>query len=195
MLKQTVISLSFVLLGGCASSPPTQFYVLEALSSPVTQTVSSEKKTAIGIGPLTLPAELGGRQIVTKKTDNSINMAEFHQWAAPLQENVIAVLSKNIANLQPNALVKAYPWSVYGNMDYRVIIDITRFDSQLGQSATLEANWSIMEEKKHTIINSGQTKISKPLPDASYGSVAKVFSQLLWQFSQQTTLAIHQLPK
>ena len=193
--EKTLLGLCAVLIAACSSTPATQFYVLQALSSPTTQTITTEKKPLIGVGPLTLPIVLARTQIVTQKADNNIEMADFHQWAAPLQENIIAVLSKNIATLQPNALVKAYPWSAYGNMDYRIIIDITRFDSQLGQSATLEASWSIMEEKKHTIIHSGQTKISKPLADASYGSVARAFSSLLAEFSQQLALAVNHLPR
>jgi uncharacterized lipoprotein YmbA len=195
LYTKILLGLCAVVMSACSSTPATQFYVLQAVSQPTTEVLSNDKKPLIGVGPLTLPAVLGRTQIVSQKADNSIEIAEFHQWAAPLQESIIAVLSKNIATLQPNALIKAYPWSAYGNMDYRIIIDITRFDSQRGQSATLEASWSIMEEKKHTLIRSGQTKITKNLPDASYSSVAKVFSALLADFSQQLVLAIKQLPK
>ena len=113
-------------------------------------------------------------------------------WAAPLQNNVIAVLSKNVATLQPNAIVRVYPWSVYGNVDYRVIIDISRFDAQLGKTANLEASWAIMEEKNHTIISNGQTKFQQPLNDASYNSAAQALSKLLSQLSQQLSLALVQ---
>ena len=139
------------LLSACASTP-TNFYTLESQSRPpAVTTTASAKKPLIGIGPLSLPALLDRKGIVTRAENNSVQIAEFDQWAAPLQNNVIAVLSKNVATLQPNAIVRAYPWSVYGNVDYRVIIDISRFDTQLGKSANLEASWAIMEEKNHTI--------------------------------------------
>ena len=151
------------LLTACASAP-TQFYTLESLSrSPVATTTASAKKLLIGIGPLTLPALLDRKGIVTRAENNSVQIAEFDQWAAPLKDNVIAVISKNVAILQPDAIVRAYPWAVYGNVDYRVIIDMTRFDTQLGKSANLEASWAIMEEKNHTIIGNGQTKLQQPL--------------------------------
>ena len=147
----------------------------------------------IGIGPLTLPALLDRKGIVTRAENNSVQIAEFDQWAAPLKDNVIAVLSKNVATLQPNAIVRAYPWSVYGNVDYRVIIDISRFDTQLGKSANLEASWAIMEEKNHTIVSNGQTKIQQPLNDASYNSAAQALSKLLSELSQQISLALVQI--
>ena len=183
------------LLTACASTP-TQFYTLESLSrSPVATTTASAKKLLIGIGPLTLPALLDRKGIVTRAENNSVQIAEFDQWAAPLKDNVIAVISKNVAILQPNAIVRAYPWAVYGNVDYRVIIDMTRFDTQLGKSANLEASWAIMEETNHTFVSNGQTKLQQPLDDASYNKAAQALSKLLGDFSQQLSRALVQVPQ
>jgi len=183
------------LLTACASSP-TNFYTLEAQSRPpVVTTTARATKPLIGIGPLSLPALLDRRGIVTRAENNSVQIAEFDQWAAPLQDNVLAVLSKNVATLQPDAIVRAYPWSVYGSVNYRVIIDITRFDTQLGKSANLEASWAIMEEKNHMIISNGQTKLQQPLTDASYNSAAQALSKLLGDLSQQLSLALVQVPQ
>jgi uncharacterized lipoprotein YmbA len=189
-LNRFILLCVSALLSACASTP-TNFYTLESQSRPpAVTTIASAKKLLIGIGPLTLPALLDRKGIVTRAENNSVQIAEFDQWAAPLQNNVIAVLSKNVATLQPNAIVRAYPWSVYGNVDYRVIIDITRFDMQLGKSANLEASWAIMEEKNHTIISNGQTKLQQPLNDASYNSAAQGLSKLLSELSQQLSLAL-----
>jgi uncharacterized lipoprotein YmbA len=182
------------LLSACATTPPTNFYLLEA-KSPTYIPTPSTKKHLIGIGPLTIPALLERRQIVTRKENNSIEMAEFHQWAAPLKDNILSVLSKDVAAQHANTIVRPYPWSAYGEVEYRIIIDITRFDSQLGKSANLEASWAIMEETNHTIISNGETKIAQPLTDPSYESVVQAFDKLLVQFSQQLSLALHQLPQ
>lgn len=182
------------LLSACASSPPTNFYTLESQSRPpATATSAIAKKPLIGIGPLSLPALLDRKQIVTRTEDNSIQLAEFDQWAAPLKDNVIAVLSENISILQPNAIVRAYPWSIYGNVDYRVIIDITRFDTQLGKWVNLEASWVIMEETTLAIISNGQVKLQSPLNDASYNTVVQELSKLLGEFSQQISLSLVQV--
>ncbi|MDP3010441.1 MAG: PqiC family protein [Methylococcales bacterium] len=180
------------LLTACAT-PPTQFYQLEATSQPPVTSTTTAKKMLIGIGPLSLPALVDRKQIVTRGANNAIQLAEFHQWATPLQDNVLSVLSKNIAAQHSNAIVRNYPWSVYGEMDYRVIIDISRFDSQLGKSATLEASWAIMSEKNHTIISNGQTNIQQPLHDGSYDSAVLALNKLLDTFSQQISLALHQV--
>jgi uncharacterized lipoprotein YmbA len=182
------------LLTACAGDPVTRFYTLESQSQrPVISSTVIAKKPLIGIGPLSLPALLDRRQIVTRTENNSVQMAEFDQWAAPLKDNIIAVLTKNVAMLQPNAIVRAYPWSVYGDVDYRVIVDISRFDTQLGKSVSLEANWTIMEEKNHTIVSNGQANIKQLLTDPSYNSVAQALSKSLSEFSQQIALALVQV--
>ena len=181
------------LLNACASTP-TNFYTLESQSRPpAVTTIAITKKPLIGIGPLSLPALLDRKGIVTRTENNSVQIAGFDQWAAPLKDNVLAVLSKNVAILQPNAIVRSYPWSVYGNVDYRVIIDINRFDTQLGKSVNLEASWAIMEEKNHTIVSNGQTKLQQPLNDVSYNSAAQGLSKLLSELSQQLSLALVQV--
>ena len=181
------------LLTACAT-PPSNFYTLEPQSRPpATANTAIAKKQLIGIGPLSLPALVERRQIVTRAENNGIQIAEFDLWAAPLKDNVLAVLSKNVATLQPNAIVRAYPWNAFGDVDYRVIVDISRFDTQLGKSANLEASWAIMEEKNHTIVSNGQANIKQPLNDATYNSAAQALSQLLSKLSQQIALALVQV--
>ena len=82
-----------------------------------------------------------------------------------------------------------------GDVDYRVIVDISRFDTQLGKSVNLEASWAIMEEKNHKIVSNGQAKIEQRLNDASYNSAAQALSKLLSEFSQQLSLALVQVPQ
>ena len=192
-LKGSIALVLGSLLTACAT-PPTQFYQLEATSPPLVTSTTTAKKMLIGIGPLSLPALVDRKQIVTRGANNAIQLAEFHQWATPLQDNVLNVLSKNIAAQQSNAIVRSYPWSVYGEMDYRVIIDISRFDSQLGKSANLEASWVIMSEKNHTIISNGQTNIQQLLHDERYDSAVLALNKLLSELSQQLSLALHQVP-
>ena len=181
------------LLTACAT-PPSNFYTLEPQSRPpATANTAIAKKQLIGIGPLSLPALVERRQIVTRAENNGIQIAEFDLWAAPLKDNVLAVLSKNVATLQPNTIVRAYPWNAFGDVDYRVIVDISRFDTQLGKSANLEASWAIMEEKNHTIVSNGQANIKQPLNDATYNSAAQALSQLLSKLSQQIALALVQV--
>jgi uncharacterized lipoprotein YmbA len=179
-----------VLLSACISTPPTRFYVLEPLSEQPLSSTTVEKKRQIGIGPVSIPTLLERKQIVTRLPDNSIKIAEFHQWASPLKDNVAQVLTHNLATLQADDLIRAYPWSAYGAVDYRIIIDIIRFDTRPEQSVNLEANWAIMNEKNHSLLSNGRTKIERLLDDPSYPATVKALNKILGEFSQELSQAL-----
>lgn len=190
-LSKWLIALSTVsLLSACISTPPTQFYVLEPLSEPPPSPTTTEKKRQIGIGPVSIPTLLERKQIVIRLPDNSVKIAEFHQWASPLKDNVAQVLTHNLATLQTGDLIRAYPWSAYGTIDYRIIIDIIRFDTRPEQSVDFEANWAIMNEKNHTLLSNGRSKIEHPLNDPSYPAAVKALNKVLSEFSQELSQAL-----
>ena len=178
------------LLWACLSTPPTLFYFLEPLCVSPPPSTTTETKRQIGIGPVSIPALLERKQIVTRLPDNSVNIAEFHQWASPLKDNVAQVLTHNLATLQTGDLIRAYPWSAYGAVDYRIIIDIIRFDANPEQAVNFEARWSIMNEKKHTLISNGHSKTEHRLDDSSYPSTVKALSKVLSEFSQELSIAL-----
>ncbi len=194
LLKCFIAVSAGILLSACLSTPSTHFYVLEPLSEPPSSTAMTDQKRRIGIGPVSIPTLLGRKQIVTRTPDNGITIAEFHQWASPLKDNVAQVITHNLAALQADDLIRAYPWSAYGAVDYRVIIDIIRFDTQPEQSANLEANWAIMDEKKHTLLRQGHSKIERSLDDPSYPSSVKALSKILSDFSQELSSALGEIP-
>jgi hypothetical protein len=190
-LSKWLFSISTcTLLSACISTPPTQFYVLEPLHESSSLSAVAGKKRQIGIGPVSIPALLERKQIVTRLPDSSVQVAEFHQWASPLKNSVGEVLTHNLASLQANDLIRAYPWNAYGAVDYRIIIDIIRFDTRPEQSVNLEANWTIMNEKDHTVVSNGRTKIERPLNDSSYPSAVNGLSNILGEFSHELSGAL-----
>ncbi len=180
------------MLAGCASTPPTHFYVLETMSAASPSSENAQKRL-IGVGPVSIPAELDRKQLVTRLENHGVQIAEFHQWAAPLKDNIAQVITHNLTLLQPQAVIRNYPWGAFGIVDYRVVIDIQRFDSQPGQSVQLEASWAIMNEKNHNILANGRSKIKHTLPDSSYEATVQGLSGLLGEFSQELSQALNQV--
>jgi uncharacterized lipoprotein YmbA len=173
--------------------PSTNFYVLEPLSKPTASATKTVKKRQIGIGPVSLPALLERKQIVTRTDNNSVKIAEFHQWASPLKENFIQTLTHDLSALRPDDIVRTYPWSAFGPVNYRLILDILRFDTSPGKSVNLEANWAIMDEKKHTTITNRHSEIEHSLDDASYTGTVNALSKILSEFSQELSAELGQI--
>lgn len=182
------------ILSACASTPATHFYVLDTtMSEPADPPAGTATKRLIGLGPVTIPALLERKQLVTRTGGNGVEIAELHQWAAPLQENITQTLTYNLSALLANDMIKAYPWSAYGEADYRLLVDIIRFDSTPGRSVNLEANWIILAEKNHKPVSHGQVKMNRDLADGSYPGAVRALSRILGEFSRQLSVELLKL--
>jgi uncharacterized protein len=185
MTKRIIAGFIGILLSGCADSPSVQFYVLEPLNPIPSSAVVAQRQHTIGIGPVSVPALLEHKQIVTRLSDNSVKIAEFQHWASPLQDNLLQTLTQNISNLQPNNIVRSYPWSIHGTVDLQIIVDIIRFDTTPGKSVNLEANWTIKNETTHAVLKTGHSVINRPLSESTYPATVRALSKILGEFSQQ----------
>ncbi len=184
----TTLMLGFI-LSGCTTSPAVQYYLLEPIST-APAAVEADSRRTIGIGPLTVPTLLESKKIVTRLTDNTVQIAQFHQWASPLQDNLLQTLTRNLSVLQPDAIVRAYPWSVYGSVDLQGVIDIVRFDASPGKSVDLEADWSIKNEKTNTVLKTGHSVINQLCASTSYQDMVHSLSLILGKFSKEISVVL-----
>ena len=184
--------IAFIILSGCASSPPTKFYALQPqISERPANFAVAEKKLTIGIGPVELPKLLDRTQIVTRHADNQVHLAEFHQWSEPLDANVTRVLTQNLAALRPNAVIRSYPWGAFGSVDYRIVINFLQFDATSGQSVGLEADWIIMDEKSRQIVKNGHTNIETADKNQSYQAIVNSLSKTLGLFGHEMSNSLN----
>ncbi len=179
-----IVLTSLLLLQGCASAPPTQFYSLEAIAMPMASQ-SPEKKPLVGITQISLPSVLERKQIVTRDETGQLTIAEQHQWAALLKQNMTEVLATDLAAKQPNYWFKAHPWSLLGRVDYRIVIDVTRLDIVLGKSIRFAVNWTVLNEKNHAVLQHDSLEFTQPLADEKYETAVLGLNALLASLSEK----------
>src|SRR5262249_14979979 len=130
-----------ILLGGCASSPPSQFYTLSATAEPgVAPAARTEYR--IVVGPATVPDAVDRPQLVVRMSANRVSLVEQARWAEPLSSAIPAVLAEDLGRLLNSGAVAAYPQSS-ADLDYQVLIEVLRFDSVPGDAATVEVAWTL----------------------------------------------------
>ncbi len=189
-MKRLVL-MSLLILQGCATAPPTQFYSLESKQiSPVPLKNNGISKPLIGVAQISLPSELERKQIVTRNTNGALNFVEQHQWAALLKQNMTEVLAKNLASQQPEFWFKAYPWSLLGMVDYRLVIDVTRLDIVLGKTISLSVDWTILNEKTHAVLKHDSMNLQQPLENDTYATAVAGLNELLARMTQQMAIKL-----
>lgn len=133
-----------LLLTACGSSPPVRYF---SLSSTVTGGgQNAENAVVLGLGPIRMAEYLNRSQIVTRGSDAEIKVDEFNRWAEPLGLVFHRVVSTDVDNLMDGVTVLIFPWdsAVQAQIDYRLLGDVIRFDTDRSGRVILEMQWGII---------------------------------------------------
>lgn len=131
-----------VLVAGCAGAPPPGYYTLGAIP-PSSPAASVTAPALISVGPVNLPDYLDRRPIVTRDNAFAVRLAGNDYWAAPLQEMVPRVLVSDLAMRLPADRIEGFPQISDSVGDYRIVIDVSRFDVDVSGMASLVARWRL----------------------------------------------------
>lgn len=186
-----VLFIAGLSLAAC-SSPETRFYVLAAM--PTAKTAESGQEIAVGVGPVELPDYLDRPQIVTRSGQNQLNLAEFDRWGESLKDNATEVLAENLAVLLPSKKISVYPWKRSTQVDYQVVVKITRFDRAEGGDAVLLARWSILNGEGVELY-SRESRYAESVPSNDYAATVAAMNRALAQFSRELATMINGLKK
>jgi uncharacterized protein len=181
-----------VLIAGCASSTPSRFYTLSTTAAPGTK---PQADYSVSVGPVTVPAVVDRQQMAIKTGSNQVFLDENERWASPLKDNITRVVADDLSELLGTSQVTLYPQSPAIGASYRVIIDILRFEMELGKAATLDALWIVnpasapKDEKAHRI----RKIYTEPVTGGSYAELAAAQSRALGKLSADIAAIIQKL--
>ena len=182
--KLIVIAFVAIVTAGCASAP-AKFYTLNSTAK---GDGTSAANYAVAVGPVTVPAEVDRPQFTVQVAPNRVAVDEFNRWAAPLNENIARVIAGDLATLLGTPRV-ATGSLVSFNPDYRVTVDIQKFESVPGKSVQIEAVW-VVRKTAGGVSLSGRTIASWPVPDGSFDALAAAHSRALAKMSSDIAAAI-----
>ena len=179
----------FLLLTACGSTIQPKYYLLTPAGD--NMAVGDQKPLHISVGPVTLPAYLDRSQIVTRRGTTELKLADGYRWAEPLQKNFSAVLAENLRQQLHQAAIVVYPSGERTNFDYRVTVDVIRFDTDATGDAVLIADWSIQDGKRQLVTSSKRTRYRVNISAASdYAGIVAALSDTVAQLSRDVAAAI-----
>ena len=177
---------------GAGTQESTKYYVLSSLQSETDSVppVAQLPNIGIGVGPIRLPMYLDRSDIVTRGSQNKVEIADFSQWAGPLPENFSRVLAENLAVLLATEKVGVFPFVRRDAIDYNVTVYVTRFDGFPGDKAYLRARWSILDQKRRKSFYETHTAVNHPTVDDTIEALIAAKSQTVGDFSREIAKAI-----
>jgi uncharacterized lipoprotein YmbA len=191
LLALVTYGVSLGVMGGCANTPPTRFYVLPSLLSAdkAPEGSAAKRELTIGVGPVTLPPYLDRPQIVTRGSRARLDLAEFDQWAAPLQDAFSRLLAEHLSLLVPTERVVLSPWPRTMAIDYQVLVDVSRFDGGVGNEVVLAARWTIAGADGRELIMR-QSRFQAAAAAHDYEAIVTAMSRTLEALSREITATL-----
>ena len=180
---------------GGGTAQPTQNYVLNSVYSDETQpkVVADLHDIGILVGPVRMALYLDRSDIVIRDSQNQILLAEFSQWAGPLQENFSRVLAENLSVLLTTDRVGIFPGTRAMSFDFNVTVNVTRFDGIPGEKADLRARWGILDKNRKKMLFENHSVLSQPTKDDSMEALIAAESRTLADLSREIAEAIKTL--
>jgi uncharacterized lipoprotein YmbA len=185
-----------VVLGCTGTTQKARFYKLNSLTGPESTATTNEtgRGVAVGIGPIKFPDHLDRPEIVTRTSNNALQLAEFDRWAGSLEKDFSRILAENLSILLSTDYIFMFPFTQATPIDYRVAVEVVRFDGHLGKNATLIARWSVLEEgEKKALKSVRRSSITKATDGNSYEAMAAALSRTVEEFSREITSTIQSL--
>ena len=191
MRKFTVSILALCLtvaMAGCSRSPRVTFYTLEPAaggeSAGVIQAVP-----AIAVGPVTLPELVDRPQLVMRVAANRVDILESHRWAEPLKSEIPRLIAENLGRLLGSSRVSSHLQHAGSEAEYRILLDIKRFESSPGEAVTVEAVWSLRKTTGGAPKN-GSSMVREPVGTEGYDPLVAAYGRALLAVSRDLATAI-----
>jgi uncharacterized lipoprotein YmbA len=179
------IALAAALAAACGTSAPSRFYTLDpsAVSDGAPPT-----RARIAVGPVAIPGAVDRPQLVVQVAPNRVEIDDFNRWAAPLDDGIARAVAVDLTVLLGTPDVATVPL-VNFTPDYRVTIDVQRFDSIAGEAALLEAVW-VVQRAAGGETRTGRTVAREAVQGADLSTVAAAHSRAIAKLSGDVAAAI-----
>lgn len=188
--RSLALALGVFTLGGCATSPPSQFYLMTPLPEAEAPTPGGQGGPALGVGPVKLPPYLDRPELVSRSGANALELSEFNRWAEPLEDSFKRVLAMNLGVLAGTDRVSLFPWPRSAPLDYQVVINVDRFDAAANNEVVLIARWHVLAGDEGRPVRAGRAVITEPVASADYEALAGAMSVTVANLARQIAAAI-----
>ena len=179
------IALIAAAAAGCASSPPTRFYTLSSMATAGDGAVVSG---GVLVGPVTIPTGVDRPEFLAQVAPNRVEIEDFERWAAPLYDSIGRVIAGDLAVLLKTPDVAVAPLANFVPA-YRVTISVQRFESVPGDSALIEAVWTVRKSTGDDT-RSGRTVARETVQGKDFAALAAAHSRALAKVSTDIAAAI-----
>ena len=184
-----------LVLGGCGSSPPVEFFALAPTAQPGAQVVSVA--TPVQIAQVHLPPSLDRKQMVRHTGAYTLEISDQHRWSAPLDEMIRQVLSQDLMELLPPGNV-ILPHEPAPATTRKIVVNVLEFAPDAQGTVRFEGTWSVIGPDPGESPTNRTVKLSEPAGSdtaAQVRSMSRVVERLAEQIAAGTQATAKDRPR
>jgi uncharacterized protein len=191
-IRLPAIGLLAILVAGCAGSPPSSLYTLSAIGTAASESQSPQAPPAvIAIGPVSLPDYLDRPQIVTRQSAYELELAANDRWAAPLYDMLPRVLVEDLALRLPSDRIVSFPETGDASFDYRVAVQVSRFDVDAAGEAALATRWQFYARSAPRALLVADDTLQRRVEDRGFDAYAASLSAALAELGDRIAQGVN----
>jgi uncharacterized lipoprotein YmbA len=179
-------ALAGMLVAACGSTPRESYYTLS--SPPGALPAASASAPSIYVGPVSVPEGVDRSPMVLRTGASQVEIDDMHRWVEPLKTAIPRALAEMLMRELGTPRVLAGRASSAAPADYRVAIDVQRFESSVTDGAVLDAAWTITPAKGAA--KSGRTLAQEPAPTRDHAGIAAAHRRALERLAKDLAAAM-----
>jgi uncharacterized lipoprotein YmbA len=147
MMRRMVATVSLLLpflLGGCGSPPTEVFDLSPATESAPLAVVPSRAGPLIYVDKPAVAGYFDRTQMVTRSGDSRVSIHEFEVWSDPPADLIARAIVDDLSRRFGADKVMTTPVEHYATPDWRVELNVLRFDVDESGQALLDARWTLL---------------------------------------------------
>jgi uncharacterized lipoprotein YmbA len=190
LISSVVALFLLAAASGCVRSPKVNFYTLSAMAPEAASPATLLR--AVAVGPVTLPELVDRPQLVIRVAADRVDIVETERWAEPLKSEIPRLLAENLGRLLRPARISTIDQSESRDAEYRVLVDIQRFESVPGEGVMIDALWSVRRSAAGAAPKRGRSQVRERATGHGYDALVAAHGRALAAISSDIAKALRE---
>ena len=191
-MKRFLWAAALAAVAGCGTPAKLNYYTLS--SQQVPPAAATSRPLNVFVGPITIPEAVDRPQMMMRVDANQVELVDLDRWAEPLKSAIPRLVADTLTRELAASTVMTSRQSATLTFDYRVAIDVQRFDFSAGDGAVVDALWTIRNAKNDTPL-SGRSEAREPAGSRDPQAMAASQSRALEKVARDIAAAIRGLER
>ena len=149
-------ALSVAVLAACSGTPPSRYYLMDA-GLPAAAVVDGP---VVFVDQATIAAYADRSPIVVRRGETEVAFADFDAWAEPVAGQITTVFTDALGDRFGRANVRPTPGRRDREPDFRVSVEVLRFEIGVDGEALLDARWTLLAGPDEHFVAAGRERLT-----------------------------------